>query len=184
MGAGGGAIAAQGLTDIGKVEAAKVMQRRAQNFSMKMMKNRHQWEVDDLRAAGLNPILGYVSSKIGGGGGGMAASVAPGIPGGGSIGSTALSASKLKLEREVLKQQAESLASTALQARSMATLNAMRARKVELEVDEFPVRARGMIRRGVKEAGRITDFIESVADKVSVPQWARDILQNMNAAPR
>lgn len=35
----------------------KHLQNDAQSFSREMMRNRHQWEVADLKAAGLNPIL-------------------------------------------------------------------------------------------------------------------------------
>lgn len=37
--------------------AAIAAQERANDFTIKMMTNRHQWEVGDLKYAGLNPIL-------------------------------------------------------------------------------------------------------------------------------
>ncbi len=180
MGAGGGAwgAVAQGVTDIGKTVASGVAQLQAQKFTKKMMKNRFQWMVDDLRAAGLNPILavrGGLSPQMGGSG-------IAGFGGGGGAGATALGAAKLKEEINVLRQQAESLASSALAARANAAVSFEQARKVRLEVDEFPVRARGMLRRGVKEAGRVTEFIEAIQDRISVPDWIRRNL--FNVAPR
>lgn len=38
-------------------KAAIQAQERANQFTRDMMQNRHQWEVSDLKAAGLNPIL-------------------------------------------------------------------------------------------------------------------------------
>lgn len=50
---------------------SKKLQAAAQAFQKEVLQSRHQWEVDDLRAAGLNPIL---SAQYGGG------SAAGGIP--------------------------------------------------------------------------------------------------------
>ncbi len=59
--------------------ASHFAQKRAFKYAKTIMKNKHQWEVADLRAAGLNPILGYVGSR--GGGGGV---VSPGTSTGGA----------------------------------------------------------------------------------------------------
>ncbi len=111
MGAGGGAwgAVAQGVTDIGKTVASGVAQLQAQKFTKKMMKNRFQWMVDDLRAAGLNPILavrGGLSAQMGGSG-------IASFGGGGSAGTTALSAMKFASEIDVLRAQAEALRASA-----------------------------------------------------------------------
>ncbi len=168
-----GAAIGQGITEIGKVEAAKVMQWRAQNFTAKMMKNRHQWEVADLRAAGLNPILGYVGSK---GGPPIGGSPVGGISGGSSIGTTALSAMRFKHEVEVLKQQAESLASSALHNRSLAGKALAETNLINLKFKEFPVKPSGIVRRlfdkklvleAVKKPARLVDRLDHI------PEWMK-----------
>lgn len=57
---------------IGASSDAAKSQKRSQAFTRQMMKKAHQWEVDDLILAGLNPILSAT-----GGSGPMGASPAP-----------------------------------------------------------------------------------------------------------
>ncbi len=172
MGAGGGwAVAAQGITDIGKTVASGVAQLQAQKFTKKMMKNRFQWMVNDLRAAGLNPIL-----AVRGFGPGIGPSGIAGVGGGGgSIGSTALSSMKLKSELEIMRRQAESLASNALQARSQAALNLARIPKVTLEVEEFRPTLGGIGRRMLrsKEAQKVFEAVSGA------PDWIKDRLRSV-----
>ncbi len=173
-GAAGWAIAAQGVTDIGKTVAAGVASKIAWKRTKRILKNRHQWEVADLIAAGLNPIL---SATKGPGGG--AFSPIQSIPGGPGIGATALSGMKLRSEINVLRQQAETLGATAAQARSQSVLNAWKSRKVELEVEEFKPSVGGVARRFfgsdfAKDAAK--KFLNAVGD---VPDWIRErVLRN------
>lgn len=51
--AGGAALAGTLLTNKASAKEAD----RANQFTEEQLKNRHQWEVDDLRKAGLNPVL-------------------------------------------------------------------------------------------------------------------------------
>ena len=60
----GGAVKAFG-GDILGAGLGYASARQAQQQSERFYRNRHQWEVEDLRKAGLNPIL---SAKFGGGG--------------------------------------------------------------------------------------------------------------------
>ncbi len=55
MGSGIGGI----IGGISQPIAAHFGQKRAFKYLKAAMKNKYQWEVADLRAAGLNPILGY-----------------------------------------------------------------------------------------------------------------------------
>ncbi len=99
-GAAGWAIAAQGITDIGKTVAAGVASKIAWKRTKRILKNRHQWEVADLIAAGLNPILS--ATKGPGGGASVAAQQ---IPGGAGVGELVLKGSKVKTELAILKNQ-------------------------------------------------------------------------------
>lgn len=49
--------------------SAKQAQNSSQDFNRDVLQNRHQWEVEDLKAAGLNPILSATNSSGGSGGG-------------------------------------------------------------------------------------------------------------------
>lgn len=62
--AGWGQAAAAGIQALSSMAGnlfsasqAKKEAKKARDFTKKMMKSRHQWEVGDLRKAGLNPIL-------------------------------------------------------------------------------------------------------------------------------
>jgi hypothetical protein len=77
----------------------------ANAFTKEQLQNRHQWEVADLRKAGLNPILSAMKGapSIGG----SAAAPVPNFSSNASTAaSTALSAQKLKSEIELLESQA------------------------------------------------------------------------------
>ncbi len=102
MGAGGGwAALAQGVTDIGKTVAAGVASKIQWKRTKRMMKNRHQWEVDDLRAAGLNPILSATKGPPS-----MGSPALMQIPAGGSV-TAAYRAGKLwEAELDLLRAQA------------------------------------------------------------------------------
>lgn len=96
--ASGAGVFTGGLIDTG-VSAWNAIENRKQ--SEKFMRNKHQWEVADLRAAGLNPILSAGNS-------------AGGSPGGGAIQSNLSSSAKeaLLLDESVkkLKNENENLA--------------------------------------------------------------------------
>lgn len=75
--------------------------REANEHNMHNYKNRHQWEVADLKAAGLNPML---SANAGGAVGSAPAASAPSNSMGEGI-STALQARRLSAEIEAIKSQ-------------------------------------------------------------------------------
>ncbi len=82
--------------------AAHFAQKRAWKYTKAMMKNKYQWQVADLRAAGLNPILGYANPPPIGS---VPAPVASG--GGGDLVATAKQVAKFKPEVTMAKHQAK-----------------------------------------------------------------------------
>ncbi len=171
MGGGFGGIIAAGIagaSDLGKTVAAGVAAQKAFKRTKEVLKNKHQWEVEDLIAAGLNPILSATK-----GAGSVSFSPIGSIPSGGASGATALGAAKFKSELEVLRAHAESLSSSALNQREQAGLNIARRRKVELEVREFPPTVGGVARRVFGEGG-LERFGETIG---KAPEWIKDRLR-------
>ncbi len=86
--------------------ASHFAQKRAFKYAKNILKNKHQWEVADLRAAGLNPILGYVGS--GGGGGVIGPGGAPSMAGAGGDPVAAYKQIKgVKPELQIIREQAK-----------------------------------------------------------------------------
>ncbi len=149
--------------------AAHFAQKRAFKYQKKMMKNKWQWEVADLIAAGLNPILGYTK-----GGPGVSS---PGIPNMGlaGAGSTALSAVKLRSELDLLRSTAERNRADASRAAAAGRLSDWQSKKVELEVEEFKPTVGGVGRR-LLESKRVQDFIKKVGPVMR--GWISDRMRN------
>ena len=65
-GISGGGLLSAGATLLGGVMQNKASAKAASvanDFTTEQLQNRHQWEVQDLLAAGLNPILSIGGSK-------------------------------------------------------------------------------------------------------------------------
>lgn len=80
-------------------KAAAAAAERQYAMNKEMMQNRHQWEVADLRAAGLNPILSAHSAPSMG-----SVSAAPVVPELDAAANSARDVSKRALERKMAKQ--------------------------------------------------------------------------------
>ena len=103
--AGIGALAQMGSAYMQSQFAAK-QQQRAENFQKQVLKNRYQWQVGDMRRAGLNPALAVTQPSPGGAGGGMASMGMPDIAGAATgAASTALAAKRLKQELKNLEAE-------------------------------------------------------------------------------
>ena len=80
----GGSIISAGTSAWGQAAAnreARAASRRQMDFQERMQRNRYRYTMQDMRAAGLNPILAY---QQGGGGAPSGASYTPGNIGGGA----------------------------------------------------------------------------------------------------
>lgn len=125
-----------------------------------VMKNRHQWEVEDLRKAGLNPIL----SAGGSGSPGNAPIIeAPDIAG---ASAKAVEASLGKSQEELIKAQTQQSASSARQADSQTALNKTEQKRVDFEAD-----------RSLEAVGT-----QALTNYILKEQWAQEKLKTANSA--
>ncbi len=162
------------LGSVAQPIAAHFAQKRQHKYIKKYMKNKYQWMVDDLRAAGLNPILAYNNQPSMG---------QPGIPSiAGGQGATALGAMKIKSELRLLETAADKNMAEAELARGRTSVTVPTTKKLELEVSEFKPTLGGVARRLFNSAeakAAAKKFLNTVGD---VPNWIRENL--MNAAER
>lgn len=99
---------------------------RSNEFTREQLQNRHQWEVDDLRKAGLNPILSaHGTPSIG-------SSAQAGVPDHAAAisgaSSTAVQAKRNQQEVKVLRQQEKKIRNEAQKAESDAQIAGLAAR--------------------------------------------------------
>lgn len=161
-GAGWGALAG-GVSDLmtgilGTIEArhTSAMSRR---FARQVMMNRHQWEVKDLKNAGLNPIL-----SAGGTPGGVGASMTPApVSAFSGVGESAREVPRRRAEIEALEAAAglsrtQTVKASADTDVSVATASqvAEQARKTKIEAD--------ILERQVPKADVEKDVMEDVKD--------------------
>lgn len=101
---------ALGLPIVGSVisglfnkSSAKQAQNSSQDYNTEVLQNRHQWEVDDLRAAGLNPILSATNSS---GGSGIGSSSFGSMPDLGQVLNSSLAVKVAKKQADVSEKNA------------------------------------------------------------------------------
>ena len=126
-----------------------------------VMQNRHQWEVDDLRKAGLNPIL----SATGGSGtpGNAPVIEAPDVSG---AAAKAVEASLGRSQEDLIKAQTQQSASSARQAESQTALNKTEEKRVSFEAD-----------RSLEAVGT-----QALTNYILKEQWAQEKLKTANSA--
>jgi len=151
MAGGGWAAALQGLSDVGRTAAQVYSTQWAQKKNTRNLQHRYRWAMNDMRKAGLNPILGF-----GGGTPGVSATAQPISLQSSSIGQVLLQAQrqadeikKLKAEtgqatagRDLRKTQ-DQLAYQDVRLRDwMIDTQKATARKTEAEADRAEIEAR------------------------------------------
>lgn len=125
LGAIGGSLFSKALD----YEYGRKLQHDAQDYQTRFQKNRHQWEVNDLEAAGLNPLL----SVMGGSGGTASGGIS-------SLGSTenpvtsAAQISRIKKENELLDAQKEKTRADASISSAKALIEKVNAQR---EINKF-----------------------------------------------
>jgi hypothetical protein len=114
----GGALSTQDQQDFALASA-----QRANEFTKEQLQNRHQWEVADLRAAGLNPILSAMKGAPSIGGSAQAVSNATAAGDAASLTSSAAAAKNVELSQKKLQSEIDVL-------KSQKTKNLAEARNV------------------------------------------------------
>ena len=114
IGAGiGGALATDDAQNFASAEAAA-----SRGFTKEQLQNRHQWEVADLRKAGLNPMLSAMKGAPSIGGSAQAVSNANAAQDAASLTSSAAQAKQIELNNKKLSAEIDLLKSQSYKARA------------------------------------------------------------------
>lgn len=97
--------------------------KQARDFVEKMTRHRYQYQMEDMRLAGLNPILSYSQAPPGGPGSGMAqiADMAGSMAKGAAAGESSARTTKVADERKLITQQTVTSAAQADAANASAS---------------------------------------------------------------
>lgn len=153
----GWAELAGGVANVGSSALASYFNWKHQK---EVMKNRHQWEVEDLRKAGLNPIL----TAGGQGSPGNAPVIeAPDVAG---ASAKAVEAALGKSQEDLIKAQTQQSTSSARQAESQTALNKTEEKRVGFEAD-----------RSLEAVGT-----QALTNYILKEQWAQEKLKTANSA--
>lgn len=111
-----------GAVTTGTSFLAAAQQRK---FIKQMYKHRYQYQMEDMRKAGLNPILSYSQAPPSGPGGGMAAiaDMAGSMQSGAQAGESSARTDKVEDERTLLREQTNAARASADQSRAIAQDN-------------------------------------------------------------
>ena len=123
----GGLLARNSAKDANRTAQQNAADSRL--FTKEQLQNRHQWEVNDLRKAGLNPVLSaHGTPSIGGSAMAQTYNEGDNV---GSIASSALQAQRLGAEIDLLKSQSKAQTAAAKAGNTQAVKNLADARNIK-----------------------------------------------------
>lgn len=138
-------------------QSARSAQMRQERYTERQMQNAHQWEVEDLKKAGLNPVLSAHSASAVGGAGGQATDFANAINGGITAGAQAQSAdSQTQLNSAMAAkaiQETKGLPQQIKNETTKAQASATMASAAAAEVDANINRIKALLPGELKEQG-------------------------------
>ena len=176
IGAAGGL--AGGLIDRGTAKAGQSAQA---SFNERMYRNRYQWQMEDMRAAGLNPILSYKQGAPSGPGiGGVSSNIAGAVAGGVSSG---LAARRLKEEVELIGAQAARERATEVRELSQAQLN--RSQDYNLDIIGRGIMMDNLMKAPEAFAAeQLMGLIQNMGEAGEASMLTRRLAQMMGVQPR